>query len=65
MKRLLVMAGLLVGLGLPQWSGAATIDDIRSADTVAIHEAVQSQLGALAETTHQAHSSSPHGKSAR
>jgi hypothetical protein len=48
MKRLLVMVGLLVGLGLPQWSGAATIDDIRSADTVAIHEAVQSQLGALA-----------------
>jgi hypothetical protein len=48
MKRLLVMAGLLVGLGLPQWSGAATIDDIRSANTVAIHEAMQSQLGALA-----------------
>ena len=48
MKRLLAMAGLLLGLGLPWWAGAAAIDDITPANAIAIHEAVQSQLDALA-----------------
>ncbi len=48
MKRLLAMAGLLVGLGLPGWSGAAAVGNITPADAVAIHDAVQSQLDALA-----------------
>lgn len=48
MKRLLAMACLLLGLGLPWWADATAINDITPADAVAIHEAVQSQLDALA-----------------
>jgi len=47
MKRFLVTASLLVGLGAPWWSNAAAINDITTADAIAIHEAVQSQLDAL------------------
>jgi len=47
MKRLLATASLLVGLGAPWWSSAWAIDDITTADAIAIHEAVQSQLEAL------------------
>lgn len=47
MKRILAMAGLLVALGSPWWSSAYAIDDITTADAIAIHEVVQSQLEAL------------------
>lgn len=47
MKRILAMAGLLVALGSPWWSSAHAIDDITTADAIAIHEVVQSQLEAL------------------
>lgn len=47
MKRLLAMASLLAGLGAPWWSSAWAIDDITTADAIAIHEVVQSQLEAL------------------
>jgi len=47
MKRLLVMASLFAGLFGPWWSSAAAIDDITTADAIAIHEVVQSQLEAL------------------
>lgn len=47
MKHLLAMASLLAGLGGPWWMNAAATEDITSADAVAIHEAVQSQLKAL------------------
>ena len=47
MKRLLVTASLLVGLGAPWWNTAAAINDITTADAIAIHEVVQSQLEAL------------------
>jgi hypothetical protein len=49
MKRLLVMASLLAGLGMPGWSNAEAIGDITTADAIAIHETVQSQLDALAK----------------
>lgn len=48
MKRLLAMASLLVGLAAPWWSSAAAMDAITTADAIAIHEVVQSQLDALA-----------------
>jgi hypothetical protein len=47
MKRLLATASLLAGLVAPWWSGAWAIDDITTADAIAIHEVVQSQLEAL------------------
>ena len=47
MKRFLATAGLLVGLVAPWWNNAAAIDDITTADAIAIHETVQSQLEAL------------------
>jgi len=47
MKRLLVIAGLFVGLAAPWWNNAAAIDDITTADAIAINEVVQSQLDAL------------------
>lgn len=47
MKRLLAMAGLLFGLCAPWWSSAWAIDDITTADAIAIHEVVQTQLEAL------------------
>ncbi len=40
MKRLLVVASLLVGLGMPGWSSAEAIGDITTADAIAIHETV-------------------------
>ncbi|MGE5649018.1 DUF4864 domain-containing protein [Noviherbaspirillum sp. UKPF54] len=49
MKRFLAMAGLLAGLLAPWWSSAAAVDGITTADAIAIHEAVQSQLDALAK----------------
>jgi len=48
MKRLLVTACLLAGLGAPWWNTAAAIDGLTTADAIAIHEVVQSQLDALA-----------------
>lgn len=47
MNQLLVKAGLLLALGLPWWSTAQAIDDITTADAIAIHEVVQTQLEAL------------------
>ncbi|HZW19795.1 DUF4864 domain-containing protein [Noviherbaspirillum sp.] len=47
MKRLLATAGLLAGLVAPWWSSAWAIDDITTADVIAINEVVQSQLEAL------------------
>ncbi|RZI40659.1 DUF4864 domain-containing protein [Herbaspirillum sp. HC18] len=47
MKRLLVTASLVAGLCAPWWNTAAAIDGITTADAIAIHEAVQSQLDAL------------------
>jgi hypothetical protein len=47
MKRLLATASLLVGLCAPWWNSAWAIDDITTADAIAIHEVVQSQLEAL------------------
>lgn len=47
MKQMLVKAGLLVALSLPWWNSAQAIDDITTADAIAIHEVVQSQLEAL------------------
>ena len=47
MKRLLATAGLLAGLCAPWWSSAWAIDDITTADAIAIHEVVQTQLEAL------------------
>lgn len=48
MKRLLAMACLLAGLIAPWWNTAAAMDGITTADAIAIHEVVQSQLDALA-----------------
>lgn len=47
MKRLLAAATLLVGLAGPWWTSAAAIDSITTADAIAIHEVVQSQLEAF------------------
>lgn len=47
MKRLLATASLFVGLCAPWWSNAWAIDDITTADAIAIHEVVQTQLEAL------------------
>ncbi len=47
MKRLVAAASLLAGLCAPWWSNAWAIDDITTADAIAIHEVVQSQLEAL------------------
>ncbi|OWW19128.1 DUF4864 domain-containing protein [Noviherbaspirillum denitrificans] len=47
MKRLLATASLLAGLCAPWWSSAWAIDDITTADAIAIHEVVQTQLEAL------------------
>jgi len=47
MKRLMAMAFLLGGLGIPWWTDAAAADDLTSTDATAIHETVQSQLEAL------------------
>jgi hypothetical protein len=47
MKRLLATATLVVGLAGPWWTSASAIDDITTADAIAIHEVVQSQLEAL------------------
>lgn len=48
MKRLLATASLLAGLAGPWWTSAAAIDAVTTADVIAIHEVVQSQLEALA-----------------
>jgi hypothetical protein len=50
MKRLIAIATLLIGLGAP-WGilGAEPIGDITTADAIAIHAVVQSQLEALAQ----------------
>jgi hypothetical protein len=45
MKRLLVM--LCLWVGLVAWNAARAIDGLTTADAIAIHEAVQSQLDAL------------------
>lgn len=47
MKRLLATASLLAGLCAPWWGNAWAIDDITTADAIAIHEVVQSQLEAF------------------
>lgn len=47
MKRLLATTSIIVALGAPWWSTAAAIDAITTADAIAIHETVQSQLEAL------------------
>lgn len=47
MKRLLTTASLVVGLVTPWGNNAAAIDDITTADVIAIHEVVESQLEAL------------------
>lgn len=47
MKRLLATAFLLAGLAGPWWTSAAAIDAVTTADVIAIHEVVQSQLEAL------------------
>lgn len=47
MKRLLAIAGLLGVLIAPCWCNAEAIGNITTADAIAIHEAVQSQLDAL------------------
>lgn len=50
MKRLVVVASLLLGLGVPGWTtGAAVTDGISADDVIAIHVAVQTQLDAFAE----------------
>lgn len=49
MKRFLATASLLVGLCAPWWNSAAALDGITTADAIAIHEVVQSQLDALAK----------------
>jgi len=48
MKRLLVTATLLAGLAGPWWTSAVALDAITTADAIAIHDAVQRQLDALA-----------------
>lgn len=48
MKRLLATATLLLGLAGPWGTPALALDAITTADAIAIHEAVQSQLEALA-----------------
>ncbi|HEY0846472.1 MAG TPA: DUF4864 domain-containing protein [Noviherbaspirillum sp.] len=47
MKYMLAKASLLMALAFPWWSSAQAIDDITTADAIAIHEVVQSQLEAL------------------
>ena len=47
MKRFLVKASLLASLCAPWWTTAAAIDGITTADAIAIHKVVQSQLDAL------------------
>jgi hypothetical protein len=47
MKRLLAKTSLLVALCAPWWNTASAIDNITTADAIAIREAVQSQLEAL------------------
>lgn len=50
MKSLFALATLLVALGMPpSVNGAEPIDDITTADAIAIHEVVRSQLDALAD----------------
>ncbi|KRB73580.1 DUF4864 domain-containing protein [Noviherbaspirillum sp. Root189] len=48
MKRLLATATLLIGLAGPWWTSAMAVDAITTADAIAIHDAVQLQLEALA-----------------
>ncbi|HEY8609116.1 MAG TPA: DUF4864 domain-containing protein [Noviherbaspirillum sp.] len=48
MKRLLVTAGLLIGLCGP-WTSAAAVDAITTADAIAIHETVRNQMEALSK----------------
>ena len=48
MKRFLAMASLLAGLSAPLWGNAEELKAITTADAIAIHEVVQSQLDALA-----------------
>lgn len=48
MKHMLAKASLMVALAFPWWNSAQAIDDITTADAIAIHEVVQSQLEALA-----------------
>ncbi len=50
MKRLLVITGLLFGLGATGWTNGATVEEeISTADAIAIHVVVQTQLNAFAE----------------
>lgn len=48
MKRFLAMASLLAGLSASLWGNAEELKAITTADAIAIHEVVQSQLDALA-----------------
>lgn len=47
MKRLLILAGLLVGLSSTWCTNAVAVDAITTADAIAIRETVQSQLDAF------------------
>lgn len=47
MKQMLAKAGLTIALAFPWWNTAQAIDDITTADAIAIHQVVQSQLDAL------------------
>lgn len=47
MKQMLARAGLIIALAFPWWNTAQAIDDITTADAIAIHQVVQSQLDAL------------------
>jgi len=47
MKRLLTTASMVVGLVVPGWNSAFALENITTADAIAIHETVQLQLEAL------------------
>jgi len=47
MKRLLVTASILAGLVVPWCNSAMAVENITTADAIAIHETVQSQLEAF------------------
>ena len=47
MRQMLAKASLIIALAFPWWSSAEAIDDITTADAIAIHQVVQSQLEAL------------------
>lgn len=47
MKRLLTTTSMVVGLLVPWWNSAFALENITTADAIAIHETVQLQLEAL------------------